>query len=66
MVSIVDQPTPAVALLSLLSVLLYVGYCAISLGPLFWLLTSGIYPLRVLEDEGAHARGDTEHWDRFR
>ena len=39
--------SPALARLAVLSVMLYVGSFAISLGPIFWLLIAEIYPLRV-------------------
>ena len=39
--------SPALARLAVLSVMLYVGSFAISLGPIFWLLIAEIYPLGV-------------------
>jgi MFS family permease len=38
---------PTASWLAVISVMIYVGSFAISLGPIFWLLISEIYPLRV-------------------
>lgn len=51
----VDQPTPAVRWLAVLSVMLF-GCFAISLGPLFWLAISQIYPLGVVDSPWALPR----------
>ena len=39
--------SPALAWLAVAGVMVYVGSFAVSLGPIFWLLISEIYPLRV-------------------
>lgn len=39
--------SPALARLAVVSVMVYVGSFAISLGPIFWLLIAEIYPLRI-------------------
>ena len=46
-VFMLDSHSAAMAWLAVGSVMLYVGAFAISLGPIFWLLISEIYPLRV-------------------
>ena len=46
-VFLLDAHSAALGWLAVGSVMLYVGSFAISLGPIFWLLISEIYPLRV-------------------
>jgi sugar porter (SP) family MFS transporter len=46
-VFVLDSHSTAMAWLAVGSVMLYVGAFAISLGPIFWLLISEIFPLRV-------------------
>jgi SP family galactose:H+ symporter-like MFS transporter len=41
------SPTGALSWLAVISIMLYVASFAISLGPIFWLLISEIYPLKV-------------------
>jgi len=37
----------ALKIISVLSVMMYIAFFAVSLGPIFWLIISEIYPLRV-------------------
>ena len=46
-VFLAQRDSAALGWLAVLSVMLYVGSFAIGLGPIFWLLISEIYPLRV-------------------
>jgi sugar porter (SP) family MFS transporter len=46
-VFLLGSQSTALGWLAVISVMLYVGSFAISLGPIFWLLISEIYPLRV-------------------
>jgi sugar porter (SP) family MFS transporter len=41
------NPTPALAWISVICVMIYVACFAISLGPVFWLMISEIYPLKI-------------------
>jgi MFS family permease len=41
------SPSGALSWLAVISIMLYVASFAISLGPIFWLLISEIYPLKV-------------------
>jgi MFS family permease len=41
------RDVPAASWLAVICVMIYVGSFAISLGPIFWLLISEIYPLRI-------------------
>ncbi len=42
-----ENPTPALAWVSLICVMAYVACFAISLGPIFWLMIAEIYPLKL-------------------
>jgi len=42
-----ENPTPALAWISLICVMAYVACFAISLGPIFWLMIAEIYPLKI-------------------
>jgi len=48
------------SLIAVLSLMLYVGAFAVSLGPIFWLLNAEIYPLRVRSK--AAAVGTMANW----
>ncbi len=42
-----ENPTPALAWVSVICVMAYVACFAISLGPIFWLMIAEIYPLKI-------------------
>jgi len=42
-----ENPTPALAWISLICVMAYVACFAVSLGPIFWLMIAEIYPLKL-------------------
>jgi SP family galactose:H+ symporter-like MFS transporter len=43
----ISSPSTGVAWLAVISMMAYVGSFAISLGPIFWLMISEIYPLKI-------------------